>query len=153
GLVPGADLTPDAAAALADGPPAQAARLLDRLAGVHLVDERAPGRYALHDLIRLHAAEQATRTDPEPDRLAALSRPFDHYLHTVDAAAAWLPGFPARLPHPAAHPARPAPGFGDQAQALAWLDAERPNLVAAVRHAAADGPRPAAWLLADALSS
>jgi len=34
---------------------------------------------------------------------------------------------------------------------LAWLDAERANLVTAVRHAAEHGPRPSAWLLADGL--
>jgi hypothetical protein len=34
---------------------------------------------------------------------------------------------------------------------VAWLDAERANLVAAVQHAAEHGPQPAAWLLADAL--
>jgi DNA-binding SARP family transcriptional activator/tetratricopeptide (TPR) repeat protein len=153
GLGPGPDLTADAAAALAGIAPAQAARLLDRLSSVHLVDERAPGRYTMHDLLRRYAAEQAATEDPEPDRHAALGRLFDHYLHTADAAAAQLPGFSARLPRPAAHLGRPIPGFGDRAQALAWLDAERANLVAAVRHAAAHGPRPAAWMLADTLYS
>jgi tetratricopeptide (TPR) repeat protein len=35
--------------------------------------------------------------------------------------------------------------------ALAWLDAERPNLLALVQQAAAQGPREQAWLLADAM--
>jgi tetratricopeptide (TPR) repeat protein len=39
----------------------------------------------------------------------------------------------------------------DNTSALAWLDAERANLVAVVAYAAEHGPRQAAWLLADAL--
>jgi hypothetical protein len=41
--------------------------------------------------------------------------------------------------------------FDDCGQALAWLDAERANLVAAVVTASNNGSGPAAWLLSDAL--
>jgi tetratricopeptide (TPR) repeat protein len=41
--------------------------------------------------------------------------------------------------------------FADPGQASRWLDSEWRNIVAAVHHAADRGPRPMAWLLADAL--
>jgi DNA-binding SARP family transcriptional activator len=150
GLVPGPEISAPAAAALAGMPVGQAARLLERLAVVHLVEQRAPGRFGFHDLLRLYAAERAHDEDSEPDRQAAMARLCNHYLHTVDAAARLL--YPGELRLPLAAGVTP-PGtvFGDHTQALAWLASERPNLVAAVRHAAAHGPQPAAWLLADAL--
>ncbi|MFM9594532.1 BTAD domain-containing putative transcriptional regulator [Streptomyces scabiei] len=56
---PGPGVTPDAAAALAGLPARRARLLLDGLADAHLVTERAPGRYAQHELLRVFAAELA----------------------------------------------------------------------------------------------
>jgi tetratricopeptide (TPR) repeat protein len=56
-----------------------------------------------------------------------------------------------RLPVPKATTGLPGTVFHDHTGALAWLEAELANLVAAVRHAAEHGPRPAAWRLADTL--
>jgi DNA-binding SARP family transcriptional activator len=182
GLLPGPDLTPDAATALAAVAPAEIARQLDRLAGAHLLTQPAPGRYGCHDLLRSYATERAHEVDSAADRTAAVRRLLDWYLRRVDAAAGLLYPEMVRLPGPAAlapassgqptagRPADPAgssaaaaptadgldgcppdAGFADHTAALAWLDAERPNLVAAVRHATTHGPAPAAWLLADAL--
>jgi hypothetical protein len=61
--------------------------------------------------------------------------------------------YPDKVRHPAPvgeHRPPTAP-FSADTQALAWLDAERPNLLAAIQHAAAHGPPETAWLLADAL--
>lgn len=150
GLVPGTDVGVEAVAALAGLPAAEAGRLLGRLTATHLVEQRSPGRYTLHDLIRLYAAEQATLSDVDADRAAAVARLLDWYLHTADAAARLLYPDVLRLDLPAA--AGPgAAGFAGHAEALAWLSAERPNLIAAIRHAAAHGPYPLAWLLTDTL--
>ncbi|NBE93114.1 helix-turn-helix domain-containing protein [Nonomuraea sp. KC401] len=46
----------DAAATLLDVTPAQARRLLDELLDAHLLQEPAPGRYRLHDLVHGHAS-------------------------------------------------------------------------------------------------
>jgi tetratricopeptide (TPR) repeat protein len=146
GLVPGPDVSAPAAAVLAEIEPAAAATALDRLARAHLVEDSAPGRYAMHDLLRLYAANRAAAEDGEPDRRAALGRLFEHYRDRADAASARLYPQVLRLSAPAT-----GAGFGDPRQALAWLDAERPNLVAAVAHAAAHGPYPVAIGLADAL--
>jgi DNA-binding SARP family transcriptional activator len=47
-----------AAVTLAGVSPAEAGRLLDRLASAHLVEEHAPGRYSQHALLRAYAIAQ-----------------------------------------------------------------------------------------------
>jgi DNA-binding SARP family transcriptional activator/tetratricopeptide (TPR) repeat protein len=150
GLVPGPDVTADAAAALVDGDAAETGMTLDRLESVHLLDQPAPGRYRFHDLLRSYATERAHAEDSDADRRAAVERLFHWYLHTADRAT--------RLLHPEAVRLSPTPGapnnharLTDQAACLAWLDAERANLVVVAHHAAAHGPRRIAWLLVDAL--
>ena len=77
-LVPVADLTPRFAAAVAGQTELEPARAaLDRLVDLHLLQALGPGRYRLHDLIRLFALELA---DQVPDRDAAIDRVLDLYL-------------------------------------------------------------------------
>ncbi len=149
-LVPGADVSTEAVAALVDSGPERAGRLLDRLAGAHLVERHAPDRYRFHDLLRRYAAEQVERQESPVDRDAALRRLHDWYLHAVDTAARLLYPHMLRLPAPVTD-ARTPSGVTDPASASTWLDVERANLVAVVREAARSGPRPVAWRLADAL--
>jgi hypothetical protein len=149
GLVPGPEVTAPAAAALADVPLRRAAQLLDRLAGAHLLEPRTPGRFGFHDLLRLYARQGTQQEDEAKVRQEASERLLAWYLHGADGATQLLYPTVVRLPLPAASSHLPVPTFDDRAQALAWLDAERPNLVAAVQHAADHGPRPSAWLLAD----
>ncbi len=151
GLVPGPDVTAEAAAALADITTAEAGDQLDRLARAHLLDRPAPGRYAFHDLLRLYAAELVRDDTTESDRTEAIARLFGYYVHGADASARLLYGHMLRLPLPLVDTRRSPVDVRDRAQAAAWLDAERSNLVAAIRHAAERGPQPAAWLLSDAL--
>jgi DNA-binding SARP family transcriptional activator/tetratricopeptide (TPR) repeat protein len=152
GLAPGPDFTAAAAAALADCPLDQAALLLDRLCAVHLVDQHRTGRFSFHDLLRRCAAEQCAARETAAERAEASHRLLTFYLNGADAAARRSYPHMQRLPQAVrADPAAPGERFDTNAAALAWLDAERPNLVAAVRHAASHGPRRMAWLLADAL--
>jgi len=125
------------------------ANLLDALVTAHLVEERGPGRFALHDLLRLYAAERAVEEESARDRGAALARLCDYYLGAVSSAGQRLYPQMLRLPAPAV--VGPDVAFDDDARALAWLDAERSNIVAVIQRAAREGPRPAAWRLADAL--
>jgi tetratricopeptide (TPR) repeat protein/transcriptional regulator with XRE-family HTH domain len=150
GLAPGPDITRPAAAAMAGVAVDRAGRLLERLAAAHLISQPAPGRYALHDLLRLYAREHAQQADTPADRATALNRLLGWYLYTADAAARLLYPHILRLDVPPA-PAGPPHGFADNAGALAWLTAERSNLAAAVRHAARHGPHPTGWLVADTL--
>jgi DNA-binding SARP family transcriptional activator/tetratricopeptide (TPR) repeat protein len=150
GLAPGADLSLPAAAALASHPPEQVAKWLGRLVDAHLVEQRGPARYGLHDLLRLYAQERGEHEDGKRERTSALERLLDWYLCAAGRAAALLyPGM-LRLPLPAMDPT-PTVEFGAPAEAVAWLDTELANLIAAVQHAADHGPYRTAWLLADSL--
>jgi DNA-binding SARP family transcriptional activator len=150
GLVPGPHVTAAAAAALVGPGAGDIRQSLARLAAAHLIDQYVPGRYRLHDLLRLYAAERAQEIDPG-ERAAATQRLLELYLGGADAAAWLLYPEKLRLPSPGdAGPQGQAP-FTGRAQALEWLDLEAPNLLAAVRHAADHGPRPLACLLADTL--
>jgi tetratricopeptide (TPR) repeat protein len=150
GLVPGPDIGVPALAALAGRPPEVAIRVLDVLLSAHLVEPRGASRIGQHELLRLYARERADRDDSQPDRDAAVRRLLDWYLRAIDAAALRLYPDVLRLAVPPATGASP-PRFDRPAQAMAWLDAERGNLVASVRHAAEQRLEPTAWLLADAL--
>jgi tetratricopeptide (TPR) repeat protein/transcriptional regulator with XRE-family HTH domain len=151
GLVPGPEVSVPAAAALAGITPEQAAALLARLADGHLLKVRTPGRFAFHDLLRRYALQRTEHEDDQHERQAATRRLFDWYLHATDAAARLLDPMMFRLPLPPATAGLPSAGFDRYADALAWMDNERANLVAAVEHAARYGPMPLAWQLADAL--
>jgi DNA-binding SARP family transcriptional activator len=150
GLVPGSDVAADAAAALVDGGIDATMLTLHRLAAVHLLEQSAPDRYRFHDLLRRYAIQRAESEDSETDRRAAVERLLHYYLRTADGGTRLLYPQVVRLP-PAAGAASGSTRHADRAASLAWLDAERANLVAATRHAAAQGPRHVAWLLADAL--
>jgi DNA-binding SARP family transcriptional activator/Tfp pilus assembly protein PilF len=140
GLVPGPDFTAQAAVALAG------VDHLAELVKAHLVDVDTTGRHHFHDLLRLYAAERALAEDTAAEREQARGRLFDWYLTTAAAATSRLAPHVLRLTEPSADV-----HFADDASALAWLEAERANLVAAVREAAERGPLEVAWLLADVL--
>jgi tetratricopeptide (TPR) repeat protein/transcriptional regulator with XRE-family HTH domain len=156
GLHPGLDLDHYSVAALAAITPEQAGHVLDQLARAHLIEASAPGRAAMHDLLRGYARRLAAAEDSESEQRAALTGLFDYYLHTAAAAMDAL--FPAerhrrpRVGAPASpSPASTAPPVAGPAGARAWLDAERPALAAAIAHMAAHGWRTHAIRLAATL--
>ena len=59
GLRPGLDITVASAASLARMDPRQARAALGELARAHLIEEQAPGQFALYDLLRAYAVERA----------------------------------------------------------------------------------------------
>ena len=139
GLHPGPYFDPYATAALIGTGVERTRQLLDQLARAYLIHPIRPGRWGMHDLLRAYAAEQAIKLDAEPDRHAALTRLFDHYLHTAAAAMDTL--FPAeRHRRPSiSPPAMPVPPVADPRAARAWLDIERANLTAIATYTAAHG--------------
>lgn len=147
GLVPGPDLGVPAAAALAGLPDGEAAALLDRLAAASLLDRPAHDRYGCHDLLRCYAAESCARTDPAAERGAAERRLYEWYLGMVDAAADLLYPHMLRLPRLGGGGSA-TPPFPTHPDAVAWLDAERRNLVALVRYC---GPAANRCRIADSL--
>jgi DNA-binding SARP family transcriptional activator/tetratricopeptide (TPR) repeat protein len=147
GMHPGPDITVAAAASLAGIPPGQAAQLLAGLAAAGLLAVRAPDRYALHDLLRVYAAEQAAAQDSDTSRRAATHRAIDHYLRTARAAALVIR--PSREP---VTPPPPQPGVipeqpEDAARAMDWFAAERPVLLAVTSLADEAGFDIYAWQL------
>ena len=76
GLHPGIDIEPYAGAALMGTTVAQARRLLSALARAHLIRPVGPARYAMHDLLRVYAAELAVGCDSgRQEATAASARP------------------------------------------------------------------------------
>ena len=147
GLHAGPDVTVAAAASLAGVDRGQAAAAVAELADAHLIAEHAPGRYAFHDLLRAYAAYLARTTDSDEERREAVNRVLDHYVHTASAGSRVLN--PVR-PHIALGP--PQPGvvpelLGYAGETLAWFEAERQVLIAAIAQATDGGFDTHAWQL------
>ncbi|WP_410637461.1 BTAD domain-containing putative transcriptional regulator [Amycolatopsis sp. lyj-346] len=145
GLVPGPDTTPAAAAALTGAPASTTARHLERLALAHLVQEHAPGRYRLHELLRRYAVERADLECSGKERDTATRALLDYYLARTTAAADLLYPFVLRQSSP-----HQQCGFDSEEAARTWLDDEVPNLVAAIRRAHAHRHQGRTWQLVDA---
>ncbi|WP_338019514.1 AfsR/SARP family transcriptional regulator [Saccharothrix deserti] len=150
GLVPGPDIGLPAAAALAGVPPARAQVLLNHLERASLIQRHAPGRYRMHELVRLHAAEEACRRAADV-RDAASLRLVEFYIHTAYAGDRLLA--PHRTPITLPPPGCPPQNLADAAAAMAWFDAEHANLLAVQRAAAEQGRHGHVWRLAWALST
>jgi tetratricopeptide (TPR) repeat protein/transcriptional regulator with XRE-family HTH domain len=148
GLAPGTDLDAYAGSALDETSPGNARAELDELYDHHLITEPAPGRYQLHDLLREYARALAeadsTGADGTADSRAAAGRLVNYYAHAAAAAsrhiATWTTAG-GRVPPttPPTTPLASAPPLATPGEAAAWLEAERPNLHAAVSYAAAQG--------------
>nr|WP_296065337.1 BTAD domain-containing putative transcriptional regulator [uncultured Actinoplanes sp.] len=137
--VPGvADTDADLLAALLDATPSRARRSLDRLGDAHLVEAADPGRYRMHDLIRLFAAERAGELAPA-DRSAAFTRALEHYIATAGSAA--RKANPHRVHYPLPEVRRRPADLPGQESARAWLERERPNMTAMIEQAWTGGPR------------
>ncbi len=121
GLVPGADFTAAAAAALTGD---DADDALEALVTANLVQRMSIDRYHFHDLVRLYAAERAAE---EPD--TAVQGLFDWYVSTTDAAVQFGLRHAVPLPRP---PVERQP-FADGVAARAWITQELDNLVAVAR--------------------
>ncbi|HEX5595532.1 MAG TPA: BTAD domain-containing putative transcriptional regulator [Micromonosporaceae bacterium] len=147
GLVPGQSFTAQAAGALVDLPVARANQQLKALAAAHLVEQYASGRYRFHDLLRRYASDRVMTEESAADRERARERLFDHYLKAADAAGRQLIPHFTRLPRELADRTH----LPNNDSALAWLDAEWPNLTAAVQQTARQGPHRFSWHIADAL--
>jgi DNA-binding SARP family transcriptional activator len=142
------------AAALLDEDPYEAEDLLERLVDMQMLDVTGPdldgqARYALHAIIRLFAREQLGKESRE-DRQEATARVLGGWLARAEQkhrdlyggdytvlrgnALRWLPVGE----EPGVMPVEP----------LRWLEAESPNLIAAVGQAADEGFDELCWELA-----
>ncbi|WP_091317142.1 tetratricopeptide repeat protein [Amycolatopsis tolypomycina] len=122
GSQPGPDVGFEAACVLAEASAPETRKLLGELSLANLVDQYVPGRYRLHDLLRLYAKGQANAEDAEAGR-----RVLTWYRERVTSATSWLDSSLAADRY-----------FRRCSDAMRWLDLERGNLVAAV----VDGDEP-----------
>ncbi|WKX68957.1 tetratricopeptide repeat protein [Streptomyces sp. XD-27] len=123
------------AGAAADLEPATAQGLLDGLADASLLDIASDGRYAFHDLVRLHAREQAAVAgEPERD---ALRRVLTLYVVRTAAADRAIRADRLRITDvDALLQGRDDPfGAAGKDAALDWLATERANAMALLRAA------------------
>ncbi len=147
GVWQGPSISLPAAAALIGKPEDAVAEALEVLVDAHLLESPGPDWYRLHDLLRAYAAERAQADEPPQAVEDAVRRVLDWYMHTSDAAASVVAPYRERVrldpPRPDCKPL----AFADAAQALAWCQQERANLVAATRQAASHGLHDVAWKL------
>jgi tetratricopeptide (TPR) repeat protein len=143
------------AAALLDGDPIESTSLLELLVDTQLLDVagldlNGEPRYAFHDIIRLFAGEQLTRSEDAARREQALVRVLGGWLALVEAAHRKLYGGDYAVLRGSSPRWQPPAEVRDvvAADPLRWLDAERANLCAAVGQAAAAGLHQQAWELA-----
>lgn len=148
GLIPGPGFSAELAAAALDDEHGQ--ELLDALVDASLLSEGPDGLYRMHDLVRLHAREQETPELPGgPD--GVIARSVGWYLReTVGADRVILPGRWRLGPLYADENGDP-PAHASPPEALAWVEARMPALVAAVQAAHDAGLHPEAWQLCEAL--
>ncbi|MFE2443203.1 tetratricopeptide repeat protein [Streptomyces sp. NPDC059426] len=142
-LNPGDDLSTETAANLAGDDLYEVEGLLQDLARAHLLEPaHVWGRWRFHDLVRLYADEKGRLHADSDERNVARSRLFAYYQTTAEAASSHLD----------TGRGTPSACFPDRDGALAWLDAERPNLVATVTAAPRFGLQKTSFDLADALT-
>jgi DNA-binding SARP family transcriptional activator len=131
------DLSRPAAAALLDLDEPAAGLILDRLVDRAFLTTPAPGRYRLHDLLRLYGRSLVDGSDS-----GAMTRLVRWYAATTWQAFRLLRPADPR-PASAGRWAVGGRPFPDVVAALEWLDAERPNLLAAVQQVAESPQLPA----------
>ncbi|MFF4836400.1 BTAD domain-containing putative transcriptional regulator [Streptomyces sp. NPDC001315] len=136
-LHPSRDITMPAAASLAGtdlrGTRQDLAELMDH----HLLVELSAGRYTCHELLRTYARELSSLLDAATVRSEALSRMFEHYLYSADAATALLAPHRATVTLPPPRPGVRPQRFGGAADAAEWIVAEQyllPELVRSIGH-------------------
>lgn len=146
GLFTSHDFTAEVAAVLIGDHPDDVQDRLDRLVRDQLLEPvRAPGRYQLHDLLRLFARELSAAQASDTERGDALARVGDWYVAVAGAADRVI------------NPVRPqtdqdSDRFPTHDAALSWFDQERDNLLAVFRQADQDGQSPVVWQLAVAMA-
>ena len=153
GLHPGRAFGVPAVAAAVRTDVRTARRALDDLVDASLLEELDHDRYRLHELVRLHAQQQALAEDGD-DHTATVRRTLEWYLFAAQAAGrAVMParrvlGYAFRTD---ATEFAPPMGVIDHAAALAWLERNRQNLVTATNDAAKREWAELAYHLGDAL--
>ncbi|WP_020519283.1 AfsR/SARP family transcriptional regulator [Catelliglobosispora koreensis] len=144
GVLPAADFTAETLAVLAAVTEGEATTALDCLNAAHVIEQNAAGRFSFHDLLRQFARKLA-HTDGCQEWTEALARLGDWYCGRAAAAGALIyPGLDFL-------PSDPGGVFSSRAEALSWLDAEAPSMLAFIVHADSPVMRRHAWYISDGM--
>ncbi|MDT6986123.1 BTAD domain-containing putative transcriptional regulator [Streptomyces lusitanus] len=144
GLAPTVEFDVRTPAAMLGRSARDAERIMESLVDTSLLQQPRPGRYRLHDLVRVHARRLAEAAPAEtgPAREAALRL----YLDAARVASDWGAG---------GYPTGPGPSgtsFTDWREAAVWLDEAGGELADVVGHAVASGEADHACWIAEALT-
>jgi tetratricopeptide (TPR) repeat protein len=106
---------------------------LNDLHTAHLLQQKAPGRYTFHDLIRVFATGRTHDELPASIGRVARARLLDYYVSACAQAMGHL--LPTDEQPETPVPDTELPIFDDVSSAAEWLDAEQANLLAAAIYA------------------
>jgi tetratricopeptide (TPR) repeat protein len=137
GLAPGPDISVPGAASLVGLPVARVRSVLRALERVSLVEQHAAGRFRMHDLVQVYAADQARQEQSAGERDLALQRLVEFCTHTAHAADRLIARHHASIElSELSVGCQPQP-LADGGEAWAWFNAERANLMA-IQHMAVE---------------
>lgn len=139
-LLDGQDVSQPVAQRMVGEPPMLVDHALDHLVDANLLDPVEPGRFAMHDLLRLYGRERMGET---PAGTAALNRAFGVYTATAWNAAALIRPGDVRLDRAGTWWQASALTFSSEASAMAWAEKELGNIMATLRQAATSPTAPA----------
>jgi tetratricopeptide (TPR) repeat protein len=152
GLSVGPDISLSAVAALTGMRAGQVRPVLRQLERVSLVQQPLPGRYRMHDLIRLYAGEQADEL-PHERRDEALSRLVNFYAYTALAGDRLIAPHREEVPIGSAVEGSQPETPVNTTSATNWFDTEYWGLRGAQTVAMEQGWYRLAWLLAWSLTN
>lgn len=155
GLLEAPDFAAWVAAAVLDVSLPEAERVIEHLVDAQLLDVAGDDltghtRYRFHDLIRVYARERALAEEPELARTAAVRRACGGWMALAEHAYRIHCGGDYFVLHGSAPRWRMSPAEAERhlIRPLAWFEAERLGLVAAVHDAARAGFDELCWDLA-----
>jgi tetratricopeptide (TPR) repeat protein len=153
GLAPGEDVSTEAMVSLVGQERSYVCDSLLSLEKVSLVQQSQPGRWRMHDLIKLYAEGKSREFYSVDAADKSLLRMIDFYLHSSHSADRQInPRRPPIKVNPPFFGCKPV-DFSDRSKASKWLKSERENILAAQRLSAQKGWHRRCWQLTWAIDS
>ncbi|OWV11465.1 nb-arc domain-containing protein [Micromonospora wenchangensis] len=147
GLHAGSDICVAAAAAIVGVSIPRARNLLDQLTAAHLVQNPARDRYLFHDLLRAYALERAQAEETPEQQHQSRRRVYTWYLWMAEEGRKVILPYSHAIALDPAGPDVPLAPPSTVAEAMAWFERERLNLLDTIRQADEFGDHDIAWQL------
>jgi tetratricopeptide (TPR) repeat protein len=146
GANPGQDSTTAAIASMCGMELNECKLHLAELRAGSLIEERTPGRWWMHDLLKEYASECLQQDDPEQVNIARENL-CKFYLSASAKAVDQIAPFRERIPSALPPTSAQVPDFANREDAMTWLEAERTNLIETIRLATRKHLNPLYWHL------